>query len=149
MPDSDVALAVSLYYCSSFLFRVPQQGVAARVLANNTLFLTANERITFTDIYINWARGKTKNKNIVFVHSRCSNQLDVFKDQQVLRAESNVVERVNNFDARNVQVSYVDADMLSMLLSASSRVNLVHDEGRSKGRVNTHVLFEAHSLSQK
>ena len=72
----------------------------------------------------------------------------MFKDQQVLRAESNVVERVNNFDARNVQVSNVDADMLSMLLSASSRVNLVPDEGRSK-RVNTHVLFEAHSLSQK
>ena len=92
---------------------------------------------------------KQKNKNIVFVHSRCSDQLDVLKDQQVLRAEPNVVERVNNFDARNVQVSNVDADMLSMLLSASSRDNLVHDEGRSKRRVNTHVLFEAHSLSQK
>ena len=36
--DSDVAPAVSLYYFTSFLFRVPQEGVAARVLANNTPF---------------------------------------------------------------------------------------------------------------
>ena len=85
--------------------------------------------------YINREGGVTKSKNIVFVHSRSSNLLVLFKDQQVLLADANVVKLVNNFDAHDVQMSNVDADLLSMLSSASSSmqscrgtVNLVHDE---------------------
>ena len=99
-----------------FFSRVPKQMAAAQVLAENAFFLTANERLTFTDIKSTGERGNKKQKYCV----RPTNLLVLFKDQQLLLAEANVVERVNNFDAHNVQMSNVDADLLSMLLSASS-----------------------------